>query len=142
MARMSQSFRRTEKGELLLPLEGLSIARCVIDYAFSLEASREDGIVIIILRIEYPFTVSERGMRYVLDPNEPAKLGPATALVRGSVRTARASADGRLSIVFDDGRELTVEPRDDFEAWVLSGDNGVKAVCLPGGGVATWDAAS
>ena len=136
---MSQYHLRSENGELVLPLEGLSIARCVIDHAFSLEASREHDIV--VLRIECPFTVSKTGMQYVLEPNEPANLGPATALVHASVRTARASAEGRLSIVFDDGRELTVEPSDDFEAWELTGPNGVKAVCRPGGGVSTWGAA-
>jgi hypothetical protein len=138
MAEMNEYLLRTENGELLLPLEGLSIVRCWIDYAFSLEAAHEDGIV--VLRIECPFTISERGEQYVLDPEEPAILGPAAALVRTSARTARAAAEGRLSIVFDDGRELTVEASDRFEAWELSGPKGMIAVCLPGGGLSIWGA--
>ena len=68
------SLLRSENGELVLPLEGLAIARCVIDYSFFLEASREHGVV--VLRIECPFIVSKKGMQYVLEPNEPVNLGP------------------------------------------------------------------
>lgn len=133
---MSRYLFHTENGELSLPVEGLSIARCVVDHAFSLEALRDDNL--ITLRIEGPFTVTENGVQHALDPSEPAKLGPAIALVRAVVIRARASSEGRLGVVFDDGREVTVEPNDDFEAWELSGPKGAKAVCSAGGGVSTW----
>jgi hypothetical protein len=135
---MSRYLFHTKNGELSLPVEGLSVARCTIDHAFSLEAFRDDDIV--TLRIEGPFTVTANGVKHTLDPNEPTNLGLALALVRAVVRRARASAEGRLSVVFDDGREVTVEPSEDFEAWELVGPKGAKAVCSAGGGVYTWGA--
>lgn len=135
---MSRYLFHTENGELLLPLEGLDIARCVVDHALSLEALQANGTV--ILRIEGPFSLKDGHSSYAMDPSVPAQLGPAVALVRGCVERVRASAEGRLSIVFKDGREVTVEPSDDFEAWELSGPQGVKAVCRAGGGVSTWGA--
>jgi hypothetical protein len=126
----------TEDGELSLPVEGLPVARCVVDHAFSLEVFRDSDVV--TLRIEGPFTIAENGMQHILDPNEPANLGRAIALVRAVVRRARASAEGRLYIVFDDGREVIVEPSEDFEAWELIGPKNAKAVCSAGGGVSTW----
>jgi hypothetical protein len=128
----------TENGELLLPVEGLSIARCVVDHAFSLEAFRDNDVV--TLRIEGPFTVTENGVKHLLDPNEPTTLGPAIALVRAVARRARASAEGRLYVMFDDGREINVEPNQNFEAWETIGPKGAKAVCSAGGGVSTWGA--
>mgnify|MGYP003576712334 FL=1 len=132
---MSRYLFHTENGELSLPLEGLDITRCVVDHAFSLEALQGDGPV--ALRIEGPFSLKDGQSNHAMDPSVPAQLGPAVALVRGSVKRARVSAEGRLSIYFKDGREVTVEPSDDFEAWELSGPQGVKAVCRAGGGVST-----
>jgi hypothetical protein len=136
MAAMSRYLFRTENGELLLPVEGLSIARCVVDHAFSLEAFRDNDVV--TLRIEGPFIVTENGVKHALDPNEPANLGPAIALVRAVVKRSRASAEGRLVVVFDDGREVTIEASEDFEAWEVIGPQGAKVVCSAGGGVSTW----
>lgn len=138
MAAVSRYLFHTEDGELTLPLEGLSVARCVIDHAFSLEAFCGDGVV--TLRIEGPFTINEKGESHTLDPNEPASLGPAVALVRSLIRRARTSAEGRLLIAFEGGRDVAVGPNDDFEAWELSAPKGVRAVCRAGGGVSTWGA--
>jgi hypothetical protein len=136
VAKVNRYLFHTENGELSLPLEGLTISRCVVDHAFSLEAFRADGVV--ALRIEGPFTLKGKQLSRVMDPGVPTELGLAIALVRGTVKRARASSGGRLSIIFEDGRDVTVEPSEDFEAWELSGPQGVKAVCRVGGGVSTW----
>jgi len=138
ITQVSRYLFHTENGELSLPLEGLGVARCVIDHAFSLEAFRSDGVV--ALRIEGPFTLTANKSGHRLDPSAPGELGPAIGLVRKVVRRARASSEGRLSIVFEDGSELAVEPSEDFEAWEVSAPQGVKAVCRAGGGVSTWGA--
>jgi hypothetical protein len=128
-----------ENGDLLLPLEGLEITRCVVDHAFSLEAAHADGMVTV--RIEGPLSLKDGRSEHAIDPSVPTELGPALGLVRGSIERARVSPEGRLSLVFQDGREVTVEPSDDFEAWELTAPRGVKAVCRAGGGVSTWGAA-
>jgi hypothetical protein len=133
---MSRYLFHTENGDLSLPLDGLDITRCVVDHALSLEAVQADGPV--ALRIEGPFSLKDGASNHVMDPSAPAQLGPAVALVHSSVKRARVSAEGRLSIQFKDGREVTVDPSDDFEAWELSAPQGVKAVCRVGGGVSTW----
>jgi hypothetical protein len=136
MAVVSPYLFQSENGDMALPIEGLTVARCVVDFALSLEAFRGDDVV--ILRIEGPFTILENGAISSLDPEVPAKLGPAIALVQASVRSARAFADGRLQLIFEDGREITVHPNDEFEAWQLAGPGRVKAVCRVGGGISVW----
>jgi hypothetical protein len=66
--------------------------------------------------------------------------------VRAAANARTASLPGRTRAMcggcrFNDGRELMVEPSDDFEAWGLTGPKNVKAVCRPRGGVSTWGAA-
>ena len=136
---MNRYLFHTEDGELVLPLEGLSIARCVVDHALSLEAFHGDGV--ITLTIEGPFTILQNGERRAQDPTSPADLGPAIGLVRGLIRKARASTNGRLAVAFEDGRNINVEPNEDFESWQLSAPGGVRAVCRAGGGVSTWGGA-
>ena len=129
-----------EKGsDLLLPLQALSIARCIVDHAFSLEAFRGNDVVTV--RIEGSFTITENSMRRLFDPNEPFNLGPAIKLVRAVVARARATSEGRLDIEFEDGRILAAEPNEDFEAWELVGPASTKVICRAGGGISTWDSA-
>jgi len=64
-------------------------------------------------------------------------LGPALALFRKEVETARAYDDGRLEIRFTDGAELVVASTEDFEAWEFAGGS-LKVVCAPGGALSVW----
>jgi hypothetical protein len=45
-----------------------------------------------------------------------------------------------LAVAFDDGARIIVQPDPDYEAWNVTGRHGMRIVCLPGGGLATWPA--
>lgn len=124
---------------MVMPLESLTISRCIVDAALSLVALVDRDV--ITLRIEGPFVLTENDDSQAIDPNVPRTLGPAVALVGATVRRARASETGRLELVFEDGRSVVVEPSDEFEAWELSGPSDAKAVCRMDGGVSTWGGA-
>ncbi len=112
------------------------MSRCTVDHAFALEF--HDGEQNMIVRIEGEFTVFDHGRAYRLTPSVPMELGPAVALFGQVVRAARASAEGKLEIVFEDGRTMCVEPDARYEAWEVYGPGGMRAVCTPGGALSIW----
>lgn len=133
---MRRYLFHTENGLLRLPLQGLTIDRCVVDHALAFEFFGKEGTT--ILRIEGAFGLTDHGVTLPLDPALPKDLGPAIGLFRSLVTSARVAQDGRLCIAFDGGREISVQPSDEYEAWELSAPGGLRAVCCVGGGVSTW----
>jgi hypothetical protein len=131
----SWSFQKNEEG-WCLPLEQRGVSRCAVDHAFSLEFY--EGEQAAVLRIEGEFTISDRDRVYRLSPSVPMELGPAVALFGQVVRSARTSAEGKLELAFEDGRTLSVEPDACYEAWEVSGPDGMRAVCTPGGAISVW----
>ena len=119
-----------------LPIEQRGVTRCLVDHAFTLEF--HDGEQSAIVRIEGTFTVVDHGLVHQLTPTAPRELGPAVDLYGQVVRSATASSQGKLEIVFEDGRRLSVEPDARYEAWEMSGPGGVRAVSTPGGAVSVW----
>ena len=53
------------------------------------------------------------------------------------ITSVSVSPEGDLDIEFDDAR-LSVSAGYDYEAWQLSGPNGEKVICMPGGELAIW----
>lgn len=119
-----------------LPLEERAVGRCIVDQAFALEFHEADEKAVV--RIEGAFSVLDQGRSHQLTPAAPMELGPAVGLFGQVVRSARASAAGRLEIAFEDGRILSVEPDARYEAWEISGPSGMRAVCTPGGAISVW----
>jgi hypothetical protein len=122
-----------------LPLEQRVVSRCILDYAFVLEFHEAEEKA--ILRIEGMFLISSNGSSHKLTAVMPAGLGPALELFGQTVRLAAASQEGQLKIVFEDGRILSVEPDDRYEAWEMSGPRGMRVVCAPGGRISVWQQA-
>jgi uncharacterized protein DUF6188 len=108
----------------------------MLDHAFHLQfLERQDPITVMI---ESEFTlVNETGSR-LLHPEHPGELGPAFALFGATVRVAEAYKKGALRIEFEDGREIVVAPDNQYEAWGLASDGGVKIICPPSGGLSVW----
>ena len=122
-----------------LPLERRAVSRCVLDYAFVLEFHEAEEKA--ILRIEGEFLIRDNRGSHELSAAKPAKLGAALDLFGQVVRLAVASREGRLKITFGEGRILSVEPDDHYEAWEMSGPGGMRAVCTPGGVISVWQQA-
>ena len=92
------------------------------------------------LRIEVPFSLNLPGGTEVrVNPEHP---GPNASLVLAllyqDVASCTSEETGELRASFANGDELSIEPHDSFEAWSLVGPNGVRVVCLPGGGTSQW----
>ncbi|MBE9924663.1 hypothetical protein G8C93_01980 [Cellulosimicrobium cellulans] len=45
---------------------------------------------------------------------------------------------GRLTLHFSTEIAFRVDPDDEYEAWQISSDDGLRIVCAPGGEVSTW----
>ena len=60
-------------------------------------------------------------------------------LLNGNVTGAVVNGRGGLSLAIDRS-EVHCPSHPDFEAWNLSGPNGVLVVCTPGGDLAVWSA--
>jgi uncharacterized protein DUF6188 len=85
--------------------------------------------------ISSPFTLDIRGRtaRLTPDGDRPEAFEPMQALVGRTVSESSVGGTGTLSIAFDDGSRVLVEPDSDYEAWNASGPNGLLVVCMPGG---------
>jgi hypothetical protein len=55
------------------------------------------------------------------------------------ITSAVVEADSALRLAFDDGSSIEVGSDPDYEAWVMSADDGSMLVCMPGGQLAMWD---
>ena len=119
-----------------LGIAGQAISRIGFDFAIILLT--DDGAEI---RIESELSIrSPSGDIHILDPEHSGgNASQVLSLLHGVVR--RATADettGELSLEFDDGSQLRVDPDDDYEAWTFAGRKGEKCVSLPGGGLGLW----
>ncbi|HET8630528.1 MAG TPA: DUF6188 family protein [Thermomicrobiales bacterium] len=120
-----------------LPLQGRTVTRCPVDFAFSLQFW-EMGESTINICIEGPFTLKHHAREWALDAEEDNEgLGKALTLFRKTVAQATAHQDGGLELRFTDGTELSVPPLDKYEAWQFGGA-GWLIVSTPGGGLAIW----
>lgn len=139
--RMAQAMTRElieAADRWLVPMAGLTVMQCRVDYAFSLIAA--DGLDgWFEVRIEQPFVVASPGKELLLDPaGEPAAMAPALSVLHQTVVEAVAFKDGRLELMFGDGRVLRVPIGKDHEAWNVVGPGGLQIVSLPGGELAIW----
>lgn len=122
----------------LVPMAGLTVTQCRLDYAFSLVVAGEPASSFEV-RIEQPFVVAGHNDELVLDPEgEPAAMSPALSVLRQDVEQASAFKDGRLEMTFGDGAVLRVPVSADYEAWNIVGPAGLRIVSLPGGELAIW----
>jgi len=88
--------------------------------------------------IETLFTLkAPDGTATVLDPEDPASLAAPLRMLHDTVDHARVDHDV-LTIGFDGGTVLTVDPHPDFESWHHHTTAGSRMIGLPGGGVAIW----
>lgn len=122
------------RGRWLVPMAGLTVTQCRVDYAFTMLV--DDGYEV---RIEQPFTLVRGAASSLLDPEgEPSELGPALSVLRRDVEQAVAFKDGRLEIALSDGVRVLVNGDDDHEPWTVVGPGGLRVVSMPGGELAIW----
>jgi hypothetical protein len=120
-----------------IELAGIRLEMVEFDYTMRLAFSGGWEV-----RVETPFQLSTRAGATSVDPGEDAERGgPLMAALSGrAVDEAHVSESGVLTLNFDEGTVLTIQPDSDYEAWTVAGPKGQKLVSLPGGEVATWSA--
>ncbi|EST18131.1 DUF6188 family protein [Streptomyces niveus] len=91
---------------------------------------RVDGELVI----ETPFTLTDAsGHQALLTPGDGLSLAPLLGLFARAVTETEVTGQGTLSLRFDDGTRLSVEPDPDYESWNLTGSGIDPLLVGPGG---------
>lgn len=122
-------------GGWVLPLAGCQVTRCSFDQSVSLLFDK--GFVVTI---ESTFLLREGDGSVRLVPGDPHTLAPALTIWQRTADLAFAHEDGRLELRFADGGTIEVPAGERYEAWNLTGPEGVLVVSVPGGELAIWTA--
>lgn len=122
-----------------IPLSGEMLDSQEVDYTVRLYFSGD-----FFVRIESPFTLNLPDGRILLSPEEDESqaFSPLSDLVGHVVAESTIDDAGVFTVVFENGSSLVAKPDKAYEAWTLNGPNGLLVVCMPGGELAVWDAAS
>ncbi|KAA0116086.1 DUF6188 family protein [Mycolicibacterium sp. P9-22] len=120
-----------------LGLSGRTLTSHHVEYTVGLQLSDE-----YFVRIESRFTLTVAGTTTVLSPEvDPVSAFEPLSHLVGQVITASEVDDtGSLTVAFDGGNSLLVEPDRNYEAWTVTGPKGMIIVCQPGGELAIWHA--
>lgn len=137
MATINTHYQLVEHGDYwLVPLQGKTVTRCLVDHAFELELWECEGTTTI--RLEGGFVFRGHGGEYQLSPAHPTALGPVLSTIGKTVTSAKVYKDGCLDLHFADGSTLSVKPDAAYEAWEIAGTGGLHVVCTPGGSLSIW----
>ncbi len=129
-----------ESDRWILPFEGRTVTRCLIDFRFTLQMWQPDETFEVA--IGSPFRLTLAGHDYAIDPeaaDRPAGLAPALAVFNKTIPPAYAEKSGCLHLEFEDGDTLPAPPdaAGTYEAWEAGGRT-FKIVCTPDGDLAVW----
>jgi hypothetical protein len=137
MATINQRERLVEHGDhWVVPLQGKTVTRCLVDHAFEIELWERDSTTTI--RIEGDFVFKGHGGEHQLSPASPTALGPALSTLGQAIAAVRAYKDGCLEVHLADGSTLSVKPDAAYEAWEITGTRGLRVICPPGGSLSIW----
>ena len=114
---------------------GQKLVELLIECSVVMNFEGEYGVLLIC-----PFTLETRGATHHIAPatDPPEAFVPVRNLLGTSISTSNIGENGSLSLTFDDGSILHVEPDPNYEAWNLSGPDGLVVVCMAGGELAIW----
>ncbi|MEV3993638.1 DUF6188 family protein [Streptomyces sp. NPDC049837] len=90
------------------------------------------------LVIETPFTLTDAsGHQALMTPGTGPSLAPLLGLFAKVVTETEVTGHGTLSLGFDDGTRLSVDPDPHYESWNLTG-SGIDPVLVGPGGETDW----
>lgn len=122
------------------PVENLTVTQLRIDYSLviSLWVSKE---LFFDVTIEAPFQL-------IIPNKEPVEVVPETLdgmcsalnILHQVLLSATVFKKGTLELFFLSGSQIIVVPDNLYEAWNITGPNGLLFVCKPSGDVETWGA--
>ncbi|MFE7584907.1 DUF6188 family protein [Streptomyces gardneri] len=123
-------------------LVGTRVTRTAFDHQVRISFTDQapDGSIRVDgeLVIETPFTLTDAsGHQALLTPATGPSLAPLIGLFARVVTEIGVTGQGALSLSFDDGTRLSVEPDPDYESWNLTG-SGIDPVLVGPGGETDW----
>jgi len=142
----SERIGETLSGPIEVPLPLARVTQCRVDHAFSLVLVEEHAPTRSwVIRIGAPFSLHDPagGVESFVDDAPPSQWAPAIdALLHELVATARALADGTLSLRLGGGGAVHAPPLPYYESWQITGPKPEEfvLVCAPGGSLARWPA--
>jgi hypothetical protein len=90
------------------------------------------------LFVETPCRLKSPASEAILIPEKAATLAPILSLFNTKVSSATIRKSGELTVEFEEGRTLMVDPDPSFEAWQVGCSLGFLLVCAPGGRVSLF----
>jgi Family of unknown function (DUF6188) len=118
-----------------LAVVGSSVTRLCFDHALTILTSSNYEF-----RFETTSTFDLAGAGLVaFEPESPSEVAAKLLMLLDmEVTNAVADDSGFLRLQFGKNAELAAGPHDEYEAWTMSGPDGERIICKPGGGIATW----
>ena len=124
--------------ELVAKLAGSEASRLLLDNRIGIEFQRDQQRTTLFIESTVQF--HDGSSRYEICPDNPVQYGPLASLLKRRVRSARVTESGSLRVEMHPEGSILIEPDDNYEAWELIQANGARCICIPGGGLAIWDA--
>ncbi len=106
-----------------------------VDFGFTVAVDFGGGFEV---RIETPFTLRLDEFDGQIEPGHDSEASIVARLSGQVVSLAIADDAGWLRIDLTGGGRLLAGPDSSFEAWTVSGPDGFKVVCGPGGQLSVW----
>ena len=110
----------------VLSIHKEDVEQLAFDYAFTIVTSGST------IRIESYLRLTADGIRTVIDPEKPERVGDLVDLHRTAI-TGKCFEDGTLELLFSNGSRIDVSPDANYEAWSVTRD-GKMVISSPGGG--------
>ena len=114
------------------PVEGDTVSRLSIDYAFTILLQDTDLQVVVEQEFAYSSGTTSAMLR------APDRVAPVLEMLHKPVRSLRVLKNGRLTFAAAPDITMTVEPHPKYEAWHVNGRSNLLIVCMPGGKLAVW----
>lgn len=120
----------------LVTFDGCAITRCCVDTGFTLLMTEASAS--LELRIEGELSLSGSTGSLSLTAGHALDAIPILELIQVNVCSISMAKAGELQLLLANDRVLRIDWSENYEAWEISADNGLKIVCLPGGGLSVW----
>lgn len=125
-----------------LNLQGYSVCEICFSYAVHLKLTTADDLMEIT--IHAPFVLQHKEEVLRTGPGQLDSIANVLKLHMMNATALNCTEDGILTLRFESGHAIVVQPELDFEAWELRevlpahADNALYIVCMPGGDLAIF----